>query len=223
MSGARNSVSIGAILGASGSGKSSLMKLELLALDPPRLLVLDPKCEYGPYGSRVPGARSAPSSLEDLVVKVAGAGSGGGFKLVFRPMLSRGAMRNQFNVFCQVAERAANCFVVVDELADVTEPGWAPEGWERLTRQGRHAGITIRGASQRPAEVDKSFYGNASRVAVFRMNAPSDVERCANLLGVEKRRIQELAPLEWIERDMLTGRTEDKKKLTPEQLRTLPA
>jgi len=223
LSGARNAVSIGAILGASGSGKSSLMKLELIALDPPRLMVWDPKGEYGAYGSAVPGTRSRPSALDDLVRKVAGAGERSSFKLVFRPVLSRSAMRDQFNVFCQLAERAGNCFVLVDELADVTEPGWAPEGWERLTRQGRHAGITIRGASQRPAEIDKSFFGNASHIAVFRMNAEGDVDRCAKLLGVDSVRVRSLAPLEWIERDMLTGRTEDKKKLTPEQLRSLPS
>lgn len=223
MSGARNAVSIGAILGASGSGKSSLMKLELLAVQPARLLIWDPKREYGSYAPPIPGTRTAPSSLEDLVTKALNAGARGSFRLSFRPLLGRKAMRDQFNVFCQVAERAGNCFVLVDELADVTEPGWAPEGWERLTRQGRHAGITIRGASQRPAEIDKSFYGNASRAAIFRMNAESDVTRCAALLGVDPRQVRELAPLEWYERDMLSGQVSDKKKLTADQLGRLPA
>lgn len=212
----KNTVSIGAVLGASGSGKSSLMKLELLAVRPPRLMLWDPKREYGHFGR-------ATSSLEDLVKRALGAGTAGDFAISFRPALARKQMREQFNVFCQVAERARNCFVLVDELADVTEPGWAPEGWERLTRQGRHAGITIRGASQRPADIDKSFYGNASHIAVFRMNAEGDVDRCAKLLHVDRRRIMELAPLEWYERDMLTGKVTEKKKLTPAQLSTLPA
>lgn len=219
---ARNTVSIGAILGASGSGKSSLMKLELLAARPPRLMIWDPKREYAAFAPPVPGTRAAPSSLEDLVKKALGAGDRGAFALSFRPVLSRKQMREQFNVFCQVAERARNCFVLVDELADVTEPGWAPEGWERLTRQGRHAGVTIRGASQRPADIDKSFYGNASRIAVFRLNSESDVERCAKILRVEQRVIGDLLPLEWLERDMLTGQVSEKKKLTPAQLEALP-
>jgi hypothetical protein len=220
---ARNTVSIGAILGASGSGKSSLMKLELLAARPPRLLIWDPKGEYGGFAPAVPGTRSAPSSLEDLVRKVCGAGASEKFALSFRPLLSRKAMREQFNVFCLAAERARNCFVLVDELADVTEPGWAPEGWERLTRQGRHAGVTIRGASQRPAEIDKSFLGNASRIAVFRMNAESDVTLLAKILGKDPREVRGLVPLEWFERNMLTGDVTEKKKLTTDQLATLPA
>lgn len=223
MSGARNTVSIGAILGASGSGKSSLMKLELLAARPPRLMIWDPKGEYAGFAPPVPGSRSTPSSLEDLVKKALSAGDRGSFALSFRPMLARKAMRGQFNVFCQVAERARNCFVLVDELADVTEPGWAPEGWERITRQGRHAGITIRGASQRPAEIDKSFLGNASRIAVFRMNAESDVTLLAKILGKGQGDVRGLQPLEWYERDMLTGQVSEKKKLTAAQLAELPA
>jgi len=223
MSGARNTVSIGAILGASGSGKSSLMKLELLASRPPRLLVWDPKGEYAALAPPVPGDRRAPSSLDNLIRKTLQQGERGSFALSFRPVLARRMMRDQFNVFCLTAERAGNCFVLVDELADVTEPGWAPEGWERLTRQGRHAGLTIRGASQRPAEIDKSFLGNASRIACFRMNAEGDVKLLARILGVEDRTVRELAPLEWIERDMLTGARTDKRKILPEQLAALPA
>ena len=219
MSGAKNAVSIGAVLGASGSGKSSLMKLELLAVRPARLMVWDPKREYGAIAPPVPGDRNVPSALPELLRKVF---AGGPFALSFRPVLARKQMRVQFNAFCLAAERAGNCFVVVDELADVTEPGWAPEGWERLTRQGRHAGITIRGASQRPAEIDKSFLGNASRIACFRMNAEGDVKLLARILGKNDAEIRALAPLEWYERDMLTGQLSEKKSLSAAALAQIP-
>lgn len=211
MSGARNQVSIGALLGASGSGKSSLIKLELLAAGPQRLVIWDPKREYKKFGRPL---RKLAELARDAMARR--------FAVVFEPELGRAAMRKQFNVFCQIAERAGDCFVVVDELADVTEPNWAPEGWERLTRQGRHAGITIRGASQRPADIDKSFYGNASHVAVFRMNAEGDVKRCAALLDVPAATIRTLAPLEWIERDMTNGKLSEKKKLDPRDLARIP-
>lgn len=217
----RNQVSIGAVLGASGSGKSSLLKLELLEARPPRLLIWDPKREYGRFGA----AFSAIADLYRAVFKLEGKAwrDREQWRAVFHPAGSRRAMRKQFDVFCQLAAAAGNCWCVVDELADVTEPNWAPEGWEVLTRQGRHAGVTIRGASQRPADIDKSFYGNASHIAVFRMNAEGDVDRCAKLLGVERREVLELQPLEWIERNMLTGSRSEKKNLSKADLARLPS
>lgn len=207
---ARNQANIGAILGASGSGKSSLIKLELMHERPARLVVWDPKREYGRHAHSL-------AKLEEL----ARAMRRGTWSLAFTPAGSRKAMRAQFDVFCKLANAARDCWCVVDELADVTEPNWAPEGWETLTRQGRHAGVTIRGASQRPADIDKSFYGNASRIAVFRMNAEGDVTRMAEILGVARDDVRNLKPLAFIERDMLTGKRTP-KKITPADLATLP-
>lgn len=208
----RNQVSIGCVLGASGSGKSSLMKLEQLELAPRRRIFWDPKREYGGFAAVV-------DKLEQLA---RGMRSERNFSIAFHPAGSRRAMRAQFDVFCKLAAAAGDLWCIVDELADVTEPGWAPEGWEILTRQGRHAGVTIRGASQRPAEIDKSFFGNASHLAVFRLNAEGDVDRCAKLLGVAADRVRALKPLEFFTRDMLTGAI-SQKKVTPAELERLPA
>lgn len=212
MSGAQNQANIGAIFGASGSGKSSLQKLELLDVRPPRIAIWDPKREYSAFAKMV--------SDMDLLMK--GALAGGPFALLWQPLGGRDKMRRQFDAFCRIVNKAGNCWVVADEIADVTEPGWAPEGWEILTRQGRHAGITIRGLSQRPSDIDKSFYGNATHIAVFRMNAESDVDRMAKLLGVEKRVVIGLKQLDWIERDMLTGERSKIKSLTAADLARLP-
>lgn len=212
MSGARNQASIGAIFGASASGKSSLQKLELLDARPPRLLIWDPKREYGAFAKTVIDAGQL----------VKGALAGGPFALLWNPRGGRDKMRHQFDFFCQLASKAGNCWVIADELADVTEPGWAPEGWEIVTRQGRHAGLTVRGLSQRPADIDKSFYGNATHVAVFRMNAEGDVDRMAKLLNVDRRVVMDLKQLEWIERNMLTGELSEKKSLSAADLARLP-
>lgn len=211
MSGAHNEASIGGIFGASGSGKSSLQKLELLELQPPRLMIWDPKREYRGFGAPV-------ESLAD-VVKF--ARREGPFKVIFHPARTRKVMKRQFDGFCQLADRLKRLWLVADELADVTEPGWAPEGWEMVTRQGRHAGITVRGLSQRPADIDKSFYGNLTHIAVFRLNAEGDVDRLAKILGVDRRQVLELRQLEWIARDMKSGELLPKKNLTAADLRRL--
>lgn len=208
----RNVASIAAILGASGSGKSSLLKVETLREKPGRLMVWDPKREYRAYGE----------SVESLAELARRAFAGSRFRLVFHPARTRKAMREQFSTFCRVADHARDVRVIADELADVTEPNWAPEGWEMLTRQGRHAGISIMGASQRPADVDKSFYGNASRIVVFRLNAEGDVDRMAKILGVGGDQVRALAPFEYFDRDMRSGAVV-KKILTARDLRRLPA
>lgn len=212
MSGAKNGVALDAIFGASESGKSALMKSETARARPRRLMVWDPKREYSAFGE-------STESLEALLKIVLRERH---FWCVFMPALSRKKMREQFNVFCLAANRARNVRVIADELADVTEPGWAPEGWEIITRQGRHAGLSIQGASQRPADVDKSFYGNCSRLVVFRLNAEGDLDRMAKTLGTRREELANLAPLEYYERNMRTGAV-DRKKLTPKELARIPA
>ncbi len=208
----RNVASIAAILGASGSGKSSLLKIETVREKPDRLMVWDPKREYGAFGD-------ACDTLAELGRRAFAARR---FRLIFHPARTRKAMRDQFSTFCRIADHARDVRVIADELADVTEPNWAPEGWEMLTRQGRHAGIAIMGASQRPADVDKSFYGNASRVVAFRLNAEGDVDRMAKILGVPGDQVRALQPLEYFDRDMRSGAVV-KKILTARDLRRIPA
>jgi hypothetical protein len=213
MSGARNAAHLDAIFGAQESGKSSLMKIETARARPGRLMVWDPKREYAHFGG-------VTSSLEELI----GVVSSTRFAVVFQPKkehMHRKAMRDRFNVFCKAAVQAENLRLVVDELADVTEPGWAPEGWEIVTRQGRHARLVIQGASQRPADVDKSFYGNATRLCVFRLNAEGDLDRMAKALGRPAAELAGLAPLEYLERVMATGAVQ-KKKLAPKDFAAIP-
>lgn len=181
MSGALNKASISAYMGESGSGKSSRMKVDIVKAKPARLLIWDPKREYARFGTVIDGkARGALAQL------VKGALGRDAFRITFQPMRSRKAMREQFNVFCQLGDELQRCTVVADELADVTESNWAPEGWEMLTRQGRHAGIVVMGASQSPTDLDKTFFGNCSRVSVFRLGDPNHMDRMARLLEFDR-------------------------------------
>ena len=74
-----------------------------------------------------------------------------------------------------------------------------------VTLKGRHKGLTVYGNSQRPASIDKNFFGNATIIRTGRLNFAADVKVLANVLQVQALEVQSLQPLEYIERDMGTG------------------
>ncbi len=201
-----------AVFGAQRSGKSCRMKIDTVIAKPPRLMVWDPKHEYSGFGTVID---------DDLPQLARGVTGHDRFRLVFWPKLSRAAMRRQFDVFCKLANRATNVRLVVDELGDVTESNWAPEGWDIVTRQGGHARLVVQAASQRPAEVDKTFFGNATRILSFRLNADGDLDRISKRMRVPAATIEQLAKLEYFERDMTTGAVV-KKKIGPGELKRMP-
>lgn len=189
---------IRAFVGSSGSGKSQAIKDQLAARKPPRLLIFDPQEEYGAYGLRV----SRLATVREYLLR---AGSAGPFAIVFRPTEEPKAMIEQFSAFCLLAYAARNLTLVCEELSDVTQAGWAPAGWSKISRKGRHRGVHVYGATQRPAAVDKHFFGNASVIRSGRLNFEADVKTMANVLGVSDNDIRNLPAWHWIERDMRTG------------------
>ncbi|WP_201341168.1 hypothetical protein [Abyssogena phaseoliformis symbiont] len=74
-------------------------------------------------------------------------------------------LKGQFYVFCEIAfyfGLLKQCKVVVEELADVSSSGKAPEKWGLLVRRGLKHGMDIYSMSQRIQEVDKTVFGNSS-------------------------------------------------------------
>lgn|SRR5574340_710014 len=193
---------ITAYIGASGSGKSAAMKQRIAAAKPSRLMVWDPQGEYAPL------FRVRPiKAMKDVHAALMRAGTGPAL-LVFDPAPDPKVMVDQFDAFCTLAYAAGGgMWLLAEELSDVTTAGWAPGGWSMVSRKGRHKGMTVLGATQRPAAVDKHFFGNASRVRCGRLNYDADVRTMGNVLRVPHEDIGNLQPLEYIERDMKTGVT----------------
>jgi hypothetical protein len=152
---ASNRAQIEAYIGASGSGKGVSVKRRLAELSPPRLLVWDARDEYGAHAARVAG-------LADLVQRVQAAGAGP-FSLRYVPS-GTVQMQHAFAAVCRLAMAAGRLVYVAEELSDVTTASHAPAAWRQCTTQGRHRGLHLVGVTQRPALVDKSFLGNATRV-----------------------------------------------------------
>lgn len=190
-----NKAAIMAVLGASGSGKSTFVKREI-SRGHPRLLIWDPLAEYqGDTTGKV------HEVLDALRTKR--------FRVVFRPSSDDKVRAVQFDLICRAALAAGNLTFVVEELRFVTTPSRAPVGWARVCLTGRHKGLTVYGLSQRPASIDKDFFGNCTRIRTGRLSYPEDLKAVAKALGIQKAgmgQLEALQPLEWVEKDMTNGK-----------------
>lgn len=179
------------VSGARGSGKSSWLKQYARGFG--RVLVWDPMHEYAEaFGVAPVGSLSA-------LVEAKGAPI-----CVFAPDDPALVSAKAFDFFCLVAWTRGAGLVLVDELATVTHAGKALGWWGRLIREGRHRQIEIAGAAQRPAEIDKTIVGNATRLIVFRLGRLRDRAMMAEELDINRARIDALQPFQFLDADRLT-------------------
>jgi hypothetical protein len=127
--------------------------------------------------------------------------------IVFIPTLDRTKDKALFGAVCKMAMAAGNVTVIAEEVNTVVTPSWAPDGWSELIMMGRGYGVEVFALSQRPASIDKDFFSNMSMLHVGRMNFDDDVKTCAKALRVPVADVQNLTGYQWIERDILTGKT----------------
>lgn len=166
----KNQPQIEAYIGASGSGKGVSINRRLAELQPSRLLIWDPRAEYGKHAREV-------RTLSALVADVKAAGAGG-FRIRYVPS-GRVDLAEAFGIVCRVAFAAGNLVFVAEELSDVTRPSWAPPAWRQINTQGRHQGLHVLGAAQRPALIDKTFLANCTKVRVFQLGYDDDMKAMA--------------------------------------------
>lgn len=183
-----------AVMGATGSGKSSAIRVNLEAKPPSRLLVWDLKGEYLAFGAACPNERS-------LYQGVARAGAGP-FRLVFRPSFDQARGRVQFDLFCRIAHAAGDLTVIADELHRVMLANWSPAGWNLLVCMGRARGVRIVAASQRPAGIEKGFWDQATVIRSGRLNGEASARTVAGVLLVPWQEIVALPALHWIQRSI---------------------
>jgi DNA helicase HerA-like ATPase len=190
---AKAKANITAVFGATGSGKSLFVKSQIAGVR--RLIVFDSMGEYIAEGLTV--IRSARALLEAVKAKE--------FRVAFVPAAADKARADQFAFVCDLAFRAKNLMLVVEELRFLTKPSWAPMEWARINSQGRHANLSVIGTSQRPASVDKDFVGNCTRVRSGRLAYDDDARAVAKVLRIPEGELLELPPLAYIERELTTG------------------
>lgn len=181
-----NKPRIEAYVGASGSGKGVSINARLAELKPPRLLIWDPRGEYAKHARAV--------SLQTAVATVA-ASNGGLFRLrVVHDGKTPPA--DAFGLLCKLAFTAGDCMLLAEELSDVTTASHAPPAWRQVITQGRHQGLHVLGAAQRPALIDKTFLGNCTYIRCFTLRYSDDRMAMSKALDVPLADVTELATIE---------------------------
>lgn len=178
---------IHAVIGSTGSGKTTFVMGEIKRDKPKRLLVWDAKGEFAREGKATP-----VKSIEELGRLLMKARGGKSFKLAYQVKGDRPQRVKDFDRFCQLAFYAKDLTLVAEELSSVTRPGWSPFGWEQVTTQGRTEGLTVYGLSQSPALMDKTFLTNCTTVYSGRVNFINHAKVVAEALGVTPGEIMEL-------------------------------
>lgn len=187
-----------AYIGASGAGKSTSLKAHFKAARHTRWIIFDTQHEYDMFGA-------VTHTLGEVHRMLMEAGRGP-VQIVFRPSADMKVARQQFDAICRMAHAAGFVALVAEELAFVTRPSGGEPGWMLVNLRGRLKGLVVYGTTQRPARVDKDFFGNATRIRCGRLNYATDQKVMADVLGVPVELIQALKPMEYIERDMTTGK-----------------
>ncbi len=184
-----------AVFGATGTGKTAWTLQALEAVRPARLMVWDFKHDDALTGLGKPyeswphfvAACKKPSFAARYLVHPD-----------FNP-------HEQFDAFCALAWREGNVVMFVDELAEVTKANKAPAAWRKVVNVGRNyeqgtKAISIIGASQRPAEVDKSFLANCDVIHAGRLGDVADAKRFARSWGCDPSELVNLPNLHWVEK-----------------------
>lgn len=168
------------VTGGSGSGKTlfAMTRFGRAA----RLLVWDSHLEWCSHGAE------AIASLGELAARCSGRDP---WQLAY----TGPATRATFPTFCRIALCAMKleaCTVVVEELAEVTHAGKAPDAWGELIRWTRKLGGRLVGLTQRPAESDKTLLGNAHLVACHGCTRAEDAAYMGKLMRVPQAVVDSL-------------------------------
>lgn len=176
---------IRAFVGTTGSGKGVGINEHLAALKPKRLIVFDPLKEYGEMGQVVTSVQGVLTAMKKP-----------NFKVIWQPddetEYDKQPFKDDFALFCRGAFLVGELCMLVEELELVTRPTWAPAAWRNCTKRGRHKGLIIIAATQRPADADKAFWSSCSYIRCHALRETSDKDRMARVLDVPYEQINDL-------------------------------
>ena len=184
-----------AAFGARGTGKTAWVKQQIAIIKPPRLMVWDYKHDHSLRDIGKP-FESWPKFVAECKKPAFSA------RYLVHPDFDP---HEQFEAFCLVAWREGNLTMFVDELGEVTKANKAPGAWRKCVNVGRSydngkKALSIFGANQRPAEVDKSFLANCDVIHTGRLGDVADAKRFAASWGIDAAELVNLPDLSWVEK-----------------------
>lgn len=204
-----NNADLSAFIGSTGTGKSSGIKEKIQEFDGDLMLIWSALEDTDNYCGFVGG----------VVVRSIGqlarfAATGKGRYIYWSAKENRPELEKEFDQFCLIAfksnpsNKTGNVLVLAEELSDVTKAGWSPMYWRKIATQGRHKGLKVIGATQRPQLVDKTFLNAATELRCYRLNAASDSKVMADLVHVSPVEITSLEKFHYFHRYTEAGKTE---------------
>jgi len=183
-----------AVFGARGTGKSGWIKQHQEVRLAKRLIVWDYMHEYQQIARPL---NTLGDMLQAIRLKA--------WRVAYQ--VDHAKQDAAFDFVCSAARAVGNCTLLVEELAFVTKANKAPSAWRQATLIGRHSGVTIIGASQRPASVDKDFIACADIIHCGRLANEPDAKAVATFLGCDWRELINLPDLHFIELDVTKRET----------------
>lgn len=190
------------VSGKSRSGKTAYVMRRIKTEK--RVIAWDVEDQF----SRLPGWRRVTSQAELLRL----CQQPGPAKIAY---VAGGELKTAFNFWAGCVMHwgryFGGCVAIAEELSDVTSQSKAPGLWGTLIRRGLKRNVTIFAISQRWAEADKTAMGNASEYIIFCASTGSDMDYLAKKTGIDRERIGNLKPLEYIRKDVNTGKIEGSK------------
>lgn len=168
----------GGFFGKQGSGKSHAMWLKHLEWQKKRrlqVLCWSPKEAHDNYAVRL--KCKAYTDMAELV-----RAARHGRNVVYIPSCDRDRDWPEFDLFNRLAHALAPCELLVDELSFVTSAQGGTKAWSLTCRIKRADGVRVLASTQRPAHVDKEFYGGLTYAHVGALNYPEDAKTAATLV-----------------------------------------
>lgn len=175
----RESGRIDLVIGRTGSGKTEYVIRRVYYDNPQRVIVWDPAAQFC-----LEDGFQEVTDLDELDRLT--EGNTGPLRVAFVPN-QYNQLQDQFEQFCGLAYlwcMEAPCWIIVEELADVTHAGKAPAGWGVIIRTIRKYGGHVWALTQRPAEIDKTILGNQYMTHIHAPSAERDRIYVAREIGI---------------------------------------